>query len=31
MPEVSDRIRAFWDADAATYDATPSHAISDPL
>jgi len=31
MAEVSDRIRDFWDADAATYDATPSHAISDPL
>jgi SAM-dependent methyltransferase len=31
MPEVSDRIREFWDADAATYDATASHAISDPL
>ena len=31
MPEVHDRVREFWDADAATYDATPSHAISDPL
>jgi SAM-dependent methyltransferase len=31
MPEVSDRIREFWDADAATYDATPSHAILDPV
>ena len=31
MAEVSDRIRDFWDADAATYDATPSHAISDPV
>ena len=31
MGEVSDRIREFWDADAATYDATPSHAISDPV
>jgi SAM-dependent methyltransferase len=31
MTDVSDRIRAFWDADAATYDATRSHAISDPL
>jgi ubiquinone/menaquinone biosynthesis C-methylase UbiE len=28
---VSDRIREFWDADASTYDATASHAISDPL
>jgi SAM-dependent methyltransferase len=31
MTETSDRIREFWDADAATYDATPSHAISDPV
>jgi ubiquinone/menaquinone biosynthesis C-methylase UbiE len=31
MAEVSDRIREYWDADAATYDATPSHAISDAL
>ncbi len=28
---VHDRIRDFWDRDAHTYDATPSHAISDPL
>jgi ubiquinone/menaquinone biosynthesis C-methylase UbiE len=31
MPDVSHRIREFWDADAATYDATTSHAISDPI
>ena len=31
MSDVSARIRDFWDRDAATYDATVSHAISDPL
>ena len=31
MADVSERIREFWDADAATYDDTTSHAISDPL
>ncbi len=32
MPQdTHDRIREFWDADSQTYDATPSHAISDPL
>ena len=31
MAGASERIRDFWDADAATYDATPSHAISDPV
>lgn len=31
MADLSERIRDFWDADAETYDATPSHAISDPL
>ena len=31
MSEISGRIRDFWNADAATYDATPSHAISDPV
>jgi SAM-dependent methyltransferase len=31
MVGVSDRIREFWDADARVYDATKSHAISDPL
>lgn len=29
--DVHDRIRDFWDEDSHTYDATPSHAISDPL
>jgi SAM-dependent methyltransferase len=29
--DVHDRIRAFWDEDAHTYDAAKSHAISDPL
>lgn len=28
---VHDRIREFWDRDASTYDATKSHAVSDPL
>ncbi len=31
MSDVFDRIRAFWDEDARTYDETKSHAISDPL
>ena len=31
MGDVHDRIREFWDADAGTYDATKSHAISDSL
>lgn len=31
MADVHDRIREFWDDDAHTYDATKSHAISDPL
>jgi SAM-dependent methyltransferase len=31
MADVSARIRDFWDDDAATYDDTTSHAISDPL
>lgn len=25
------RLRDFWDADSATYDATPNHAVSDPV
>ncbi len=29
--DVHDLIREFWDADSHTYDATKSHAISDPL
>jgi ubiquinone/menaquinone biosynthesis C-methylase UbiE len=31
MADVHERIRAFWDEDARTYDATKSHAVSDPL
>jgi SAM-dependent methyltransferase len=31
MADVHDRIRHYWDRDADTYDATKSHAISDPL
>ncbi|MEX0743464.1 MAG: methyltransferase domain-containing protein, partial [Actinomycetota bacterium] len=31
MADVGDRIRQFWDEDALTYDATKSHAVSDPL
>ena len=31
MADVGDRIRQFWDEDAVTYDATKSHAVSDPL
>lgn len=31
MADVHDRIRAFWDEDARVYDASRSHAISDPL
>jgi len=29
--DVHGRLRAFWDADAATYDRAPSHAASDPV
>jgi SAM-dependent methyltransferase len=29
--EVQDRIRRWWDEDAATYDDTPSHAATDPV
>ena len=29
--DVQDRIRRWWDADAATYDHTPSHAATDPV
>jgi SAM-dependent methyltransferase len=29
--DAHDRIREFWDEDSHTYDAAPSHAISDPL
>ena len=31
MTDVHDRIREFWDRDAATYDHSASHAVSDPL
>jgi SAM-dependent methyltransferase len=31
MTDVHDRIREFWDRDAATYDLSASHAVSDPL
>lgn len=31
MADVHERIREFWDEDARTYDATKSHAVSDPL
>lgn len=31
MTDVHDRIREFWDRDAATYDRSASHSASDPL
>jgi SAM-dependent methyltransferase len=31
MPDVHDRIRDFWDADAETYDRSAIHAASDPV
>jgi SAM-dependent methyltransferase len=31
MVDVHDHLRAFWDRDAATYDRSLSHAVSDPL
>ena len=31
MADLHDAIRGFWDADAHTYDASVSHALSDPL
>lgn len=31
MADVHDSIREYWDRDAHTYDATRSHAVSDPL
>ncbi|HVF08969.1 MAG TPA: methyltransferase domain-containing protein [Actinomycetota bacterium] len=31
MTDVHARIREFWDRDAATYDLSASHAVSDPL
>jgi ubiquinone/menaquinone biosynthesis C-methylase UbiE len=30
MSDPRERLRAFWDLDAATYDRSPSHALSDP-
>jgi ubiquinone/menaquinone biosynthesis C-methylase UbiE len=30
-PDVQDRIRRWWNDDAATYDQTPSHAATDPV
>ena len=29
--DVQDRIRRWWNEDAATYDDTPSHAVTDPV
>lgn len=29
--DPNDRIREFWEADAETYDRSPSHAVSDPV
>ncbi len=31
MSEIHDRVRAWWDADAASYDASAGHAMSDPV
>jgi ubiquinone/menaquinone biosynthesis C-methylase UbiE len=31
MTDVHDRLRDYWDRDAATYDRSPSHAASDPV
>src|SRR3954468_19371122 len=31
MGDVQDRIRRWWNDDAATYDHTPSHAATDPV
>ena len=28
--ELTDRVRAYWDADAATYDDTPDHGAASP-
>lgn len=30
MSDVHDRLQAFWDADAETYDRSPGHAVADP-
>lgn len=29
--DAHERLRAFWDTDAATYDDTPNHAVADPV
>lgn len=29
-PDLLPRLREFWDADAETYDRSPSHAVADP-
>ena len=31
MSDVHGRIRDYWNRDAATYDRSPSHAVSDPV
>jgi SAM-dependent methyltransferase len=31
MADVFDRIREYWDADAATYDRSLSHSLADPV
>ncbi len=31
MSDVHDRIRRWWDADAASYDSSAGHALSDPV
>lgn len=31
MTDVHERLRDFWDADAGTYDRSPSHAASNPV
>ncbi|GIU96855.1 MAG: SAM-dependent methyltransferase [Actinomycetota bacterium] len=31
MSDLYERVRAWWDEDARTYDGSPSHAISDPV
>jgi 2-polyprenyl-3-methyl-5-hydroxy-6-metoxy-1,4-benzoquinol methylase len=31
MDDLRDTIRGYWDADAETYDRSPSHSLSDPV
>jgi ubiquinone/menaquinone biosynthesis C-methylase UbiE len=31
MADVRDRIREYWDRDSATYDRSPSHALTNPV